>query len=172
MRSRAGERYVFRYQLEYPRELADRGWPTLVVAKTYDGELGRNAYDSMRALWDSPLGRSSTVAIAEPLAYLPAPRLLVPGPIREEQTLEDVVEAAVRAGTPEALDELRRFLRKAAVGLAELNRCGVSYGRAFTWRARLAQARSALDGLAGPLPAMAEAAAPMLAKACRALGDT
>jgi hypothetical protein len=163
MRSRAGERYVFRYQLEYPQELADRGWPTLVVAKTYDGELGQNAYDSMRALWDSPLGRSSTVAIAEPLAYLPAPRVLVQGPIREEQTLEDLVEAAMRAGTPAAIDELRLFLRKTAVGLAELHRSGVSYGRIFTWRDRLAQARSALDGLAGPLPAMAVAAAPMLA---------
>jgi aminoglycoside phosphotransferase (APT) family kinase protein len=163
MRSRAGERYVFRYHLEYPQALADRSWPTLLVAKTYNGELGQNAYNSMRALWESPLGRSAMVAIAEPLAYLPTPRVLVQGPIQEEQTLEDMVESAMRTSTPEAIDKLREYICKAAIGLAELHRSGVSYGRTFTWQDRLAQARAALDGLAGPLPEMAEAAAPMLA---------
>src|SRR5919202_1857912 len=85
------------YHLAYPADPAPaRHWPDLVVAKTYQGAKGQNAYAAMRALWDSPLARSEQVRIAEPLAYLPALKVLVQGPIREEQTLSDLMRAALR----------------------------------------------------------------------------
>src|SRR5690606_41329562 len=69
---------ILLYHLEYPPEAAqERGWPAVVVAKTYRGDKGQNAYDAMRALWRSPLGTSPTVRIAEPLAYLPELSVLV-----------------------------------------------------------------------------------------------
>ena len=45
-----------------------------------------------------------------------------------------------------------------------MHRSGVTHGRSFAWSDRLAQARAALAGLAVPLPVLAEAAAPMLAR--------
>ncbi len=96
------------YALGYAPEHAGRGWPSIVVAKTYSGHKGQNAYDGMRALWDSPLSQGDIVTIAEPLAYLPELKVLVQGPIFEEQTLEDLLKSAVRANTPEAMAELRR----------------------------------------------------------------
>ena len=62
---------------------AEGGPPHVVVAKTYYGDKGQNAYAGMQALWRSPLGHSSTVRIAEPLAWLPELNVLVQGPIRE-----------------------------------------------------------------------------------------
>ena len=60
------------YQLTYPPGVpADHQWPDMVVAKTYRGEKGQNAFDSMAALWKSSLGSSKVVQIAEPLAYSP-----------------------------------------------------------------------------------------------------
>src|SRR5207253_6619351 len=83
MRYQPNSRCTIRYHLEYPADLAAaRHWPELVVAKTYRGDKkGQNAYTAMRALWDSPLATSDAVTIAEPLAYLPALKLLLQGPI-------------------------------------------------------------------------------------------
>ncbi len=164
-RSRASVRHVIRYRLTYPLDApTSHTWPPLVVAKTYDGDLGQNAYASMRALWASPLRTADMVAIAEPLAYVPELKVLVQGPVREEQTLEDMLEAAIRSNTPEALDRLQFYMQKAAVGLAALHRSGVSYGRTFTWEDRLSQARGALAGLVRPLPEFVRAVEPLLAR--------
>jgi aminoglycoside phosphotransferase (APT) family kinase protein len=94
----------------------------------------------------------------------PEPRVLIQGPIQEQRTLEELIDSAITIGTPAALDELQGYLRKVAVGLAELHRSGVTPGRTLTWPDRLTQARAALDGLAGPLPELAAAAAPLLAR--------
>ncbi|HJQ14501.1 MAG TPA: hypothetical protein VJ830_07120, partial [Anaerolineales bacterium] len=84
VRYKPGSRCTVLYRLEYPQNTSpDRQLPELVVAKIYRGEKGKNAFDSMRAMWNSPLGSSGTVQIAEPLAYNEQERVLIQGPIRE-----------------------------------------------------------------------------------------
>ncbi|MCA1704664.1 MAG: hypothetical protein LC808_15930, partial [Actinobacteria bacterium] len=70
VRYKPGSRCTIVYGLEFPPDADAHEWPELVVAKTYSGDKGRNAYDGMRALWRSDLGRGDVVALAEPLAFL------------------------------------------------------------------------------------------------------
>ena len=164
MRYTPGSRCTVLYRLSYPPGLAEgRDWPAIVVAKTYKGGKGKHAYAGMRALWDAPFRRTGGVTLAEPLAFLPDLNVLVQGPIREDQTLQELIAAAVRSGTPEALDELYRFVRKAATGLAGLHRSQVRFGAVRTWDDELAEVRSVVDDIASAVPPMAEAAAPLLA---------
>ena len=159
-----GRRCTIVYDLEYPADLAaGRPWPARVVAKTYDGDKGRNAYLAMRALWESALARSRTVAIAEPLAFLPELNVLVQGPIHEEWTLNEFFRFALEAGTPEALEQLRGYLRRTGRGLAELHQCGVRYGEPITWEDELAEIRARNAKLAASLPQCAEAITALLA---------
>src|SRR5919199_3304512 len=163
MRYIANSRCTIRYHLAYPADLAaKRRWPDRVVAKTYHGDKGQNAYAAMRALWDSPLARSEKVSLAEPLAYLPALKVLVQGPVREEQTLSDLLRGALHSGTPEAMAALQDYLRKTAVGLAELHRSGVRWGTAWGWADELANVREEVERLARVVPHLADAAAPLL----------
>jgi hypothetical protein len=162
LRYKPGSRATVVYGLGYAPEAADRGWPTIVVAKTYSGHKGQNAYDGMRALWESPLSKGDIVTIAEPLAYLPEQKVLVQGPIFEEQTLEDMLKSAVRANTPEAMDELAEFMRKTARGLAALHNSGVAYGETISWEEELAEVREVIGRLRIPLPQLADAAEPLL----------
>jgi aminoglycoside phosphotransferase (APT) family kinase protein len=165
VRDKPGRRCTIVYDLEYPPDLAaGRAWPRLVVAKTYDGDQGWKAYLAMRALWESPLARSRTVAIAEPLAFLPEPNVLVQGPVREEWTLKGFFRLALEAGTPEALEQLRGYLRKTGRGLAELHRCEVRCGEPLTWEDELAEIRARNAELAVPLPQCAEAITTLLAR--------
>src|ERR671938_1702381 len=99
----------------------------------------------MHALWDSPLATSEKVSLAEPLAYLPALKVLVQGPVREEQTLSDLLRGALRSGTPEAMAALQEYLRKTAVGLAELHHSAVRWGTAREWADKLAGVREELE---------------------------
>lgn len=162
MRYKPGSRCTVLYRLEYPTEAADRDWPEIVVAKTYHGDKGRIAYDGMRALWDSSLAGSSAVTLAEPLAFLPEMNVLVQGPIREEQTLQDLLRSALQAGTPQALEELNQYMRKTAVGLAELHRSQVDIGEPRTWEDELAEVYEVVERLATSIPALADAATPLL----------
>jgi hypothetical protein len=162
VRYKPGSRATVVYQLEYAPEHAGRGWPPMVVAKTYSGDKGHNAYDSMRALWNSTLARGDVVTIAEPLAYLPELKVLVQGPIYEEQTLEDLLKTALTSGGAEAMQNLHDAMRKTAIGLAALHRSGVAQGEAIRWEDELAEVREVIDRLAVPLPALAGAAAPLL----------
>jgi hypothetical protein len=150
------------YQLGYPRDAAGRGWPEIVVAKAYGGDKGQTAYSAMQALWNSELARSPAVTIAEPLAYLPNQRLLVQGPIREDQTLKGLVRSTLRRGTPEALRELDDFMARTAAGLAALHRCGVRYGETVTLDAKIADVRELVQRLAGPIQDISDAAEPLL----------
>jgi hypothetical protein len=94
MRYKPGSRCTVLYHLDYGAD-AQPGWPGLVVAKTYRGDKGENAYRGMRALWESPLGKSPTVEIAEPLAYLPTINVLIQGPIRQQQTLKELIRQVI-----------------------------------------------------------------------------
>jgi hypothetical protein len=169
VRYKPNSRCTILYDLEYPADLGTaRRWPDLVVAKTYQGDKGQNAYAGMRALWDSPLARSEKLSIAEPLAYLPALKVLVQGPVREEQALSDLLRGALRSGTPEAMAALQDYLGKTAVGLAELHRSGVRWGTAWSWADQLANVRKELEQLARVVPHLADAeailAAPLLGR--------
>jgi aminoglycoside phosphotransferase (APT) family kinase protein len=138
-----------------------------VAVKTYKGGKGKNAYAGMRALWDSPLGSGEIVTIAEPLGYLPELNALVQGPIREEQTLKDLIRSALRSDGAEgeqaaARAELEAAMRKTAAGLAALHRSGAQGGEPHTWADELAEAREIVDALVGAVPELAGAAAPLL----------
>jgi hypothetical protein len=162
LRYKPGSRATVVYALEYAPEHANRGWPAIVVAKTYSGDKGQNAYDGMRALWDSPLSRGDVVTIAEPLAYLPDLKVLVQGPIAEDQTLEDLLKASVRAGTPEAMARLDAFMSKTAAGLAALHSSGVAYGETVAWEDEAAEVREVFGRLVTPLPQLDGAVDPLL----------
>ena len=165
MRYTPGSRCTILYRLTYPDRLAEgRGWPELVVAKTYKGGKGKHAYAGMRALWDSPFRQHGGITLAEPLAYLPELNVLVQGPIREEQTLQEMIAAAARADSPEALDQLYGYVRRTAAGLAALHRSEVRFGAVRTWEDELAEVRSVVDTIASAVPPVAAAAEPLLAR--------
>jgi hypothetical protein len=163
MRYTPGSRCTVLYRLQYPVGLAEgRDWPEMVVAKTYKGGKGKHAYAGMRALWESPFRQTGGVTLAEPLAYLPDLNVLVQGPIREEQTLQELIASSVHAGTPEAQNELYSFIRMTASSLAALHRSEVGFGPVRTWADELAEVRSVVSDIASAVPAMAIAAEPLL----------
>jgi len=163
VRHKPGSRCTVIYALRYPSEAVGRGWPQLVVAKTYHEEKGGNAYAAMRALWDCPLSAGDVVTIAEPLAYLEPDRVLIQGPVAEEQTLKELLREALQDGAAGTTEALARALRQTGAGLAALHRCGVDYGQPVMLDDEIAEIREMAGWLAEPIPAMAGAAAPLLA---------
>ncbi len=97
------------YHLEYAAEDVSRGWPTTVIAKTYDDRTGEQAYHGMAALWHSPLASSDVVGIAEPLAYMPELNLLIQTALDAEQTLHELLRSVLQgyAGGGRAAPSLR-----------------------------------------------------------------
>ena len=160
-RYKPGSRCTIVYHLDYPLG-ADERWPELVVAKTYRKEKGQNAYESMRALWDSPLSSSDALKIAEPLAYDPDLKVMIQGPIRQEKTLKELTVRAVTAGTPEAYDELSEAMCKTARGLAELHKTDIELGKVYGWKDDEEQVRESIDELATSVPSLGPAAYPLL----------
>jgi len=161
VRYHPGIRCTIRYQLDFPPDAAGRGWPDVVVAKLYEGELGRHAYGGMRALWSSPLSRGTVVHIAQPLAYLSDLRVLVQGPVREEQTLAERLGAALATGTVAARTA---DVEGTAAGLVALHRSGVGYGPHVTLAGELDKVRMALHDLSVAVPRLTGAAEPLLAR--------
>jgi Phosphotransferase enzyme family len=158
-----GSRCVIRYHLEYPPELADRGWPATVIAKTYRKDSkAKNAFDGMLALWSSPLANGDVVTIAEPLAYVSDLKLMVQAPIAEELTLEDLLKSALREGTPERLEELYVYTRKAAAGLAALHQLGTRHSEMSAMKERFPDIRELIGRLVVPVPELGQAATPLL----------
>lgn len=165
MRYKPGNRCTVLYQLDYEAQAAEQRWPTVVVAKTYNGDKGQNAFEAMQALWHSPLRSSTTVTIAEPLAYVPDLNVLVQGPIQQEATLKELLRQTLHAPngpTPAAWEEVVGYLQKTAIGLAELHRCGVQYGATITWEDELADFYAQRAALAAPLPALGDWATDLL----------
>jgi hypothetical protein len=172
MRYSPGSRATVLYRLDLPAEGRAAGWPEVVVAKTYHrSDKGRTAWDGMRALWRSPLGRSAAVAIAEPLAWLPELKVLVQGPVRQEQTLKDLLLEGLAADDAGTWARLRGHLAKAADGLAELHRSGVPGAELVTWDDELAEVREVLGRLGSRLPELAGAAEGFLGEVERAAGQ-
>lgn len=172
VRYKPGSRCTIVYNLQYPNGDGDAlGWPHLVVGKTYRGEKGRNAYDSMEYVWQSPLGRGDVVTVAEPLAYIPEMRILIQGPIRQEVILKDLIEDAVRTENPQVFDQMQHFLDMTARGLAELHRSGVTYGLSWTWKNEVGEIRERVERLSEAIPELATTVDPLLER-ISALFDT
>jgi len=157
-----GSRCTVLYELEFGSEKHDA--PSPLIAKTYRGDKGKNAYAGMRALWASKLGMSSAVSIAEPLAFVPEHNVLVQGPVRGETTLKALIRSAFEAGTAEALLELSAYVDKTAVGLAEVHTCGVTYGETVSWEDKLADVEETVGRAALLASELADAAAPLLTR--------
>ena len=163
VRYKPGSRCTVLYHLEYPETLSsDRGWPELVIAKTYRNEKGKIAFDGMVALWNSALASSGTVQIAEPLAYNEQERVMIQGPIREEITLKKFMTAAFRTGTPETIEALNQVLRKTAAGLAELHGSNVTVGKIWNWEDELSEVEERIERLSTSHSGLSEAAQPLL----------
>jgi aminoglycoside phosphotransferase (APT) family kinase protein len=116
----------------------------------------------MLALWNSPLGSSGAVQIAEPLAYIDEERVMIQGPIHEETTLKRFMTAAFRAGTPEAIEELNQVMQKTAAGLAELHQSNVPLGQTWDWEDEMSEVRERVERLSTSYPGLVQAAAPLL----------
>jgi Phosphotransferase enzyme family len=161
MRYKPGSRCTILYRLQYGPDASDT-WPDVVVAKTYQGDKGWIADEGMRKLWGSPLSKGDIVTIAEPLAYVPELKLLVQGPIREEQTLKELIRSALRDGTPEALEQLYQYMRMTAAGLAALHQSGAYHGETATWADEISEIREVIEQLGLSAPELVDAAAPLL----------
>ena len=146
VRYREGLRGTIVYSLDYPAGAATVG-PAGVVAKVYEGDEGRHTYMAMTALWNSPLRLSSTVRIAEPLAFLPEINVvlqeLVPGTI----SLKDHLKQAFAAGVAPGVTALTELVRKSGRGLAELHTCGAAAGPDVTLDDQIAAVRVAVTQL-------------------------
>jgi hypothetical protein len=165
VRYNPGSRCTILYRIDYPPGLAaGRPWPDIVVVKTYHRDKGQRAYAAMRALWESPLATGNEVTLAEPLAFLPDLNVLVQGPIREEQTLQDLIETALRTGTPEVRAELDAYLHKTAAGLAALHQGEVPADTSRAWEDERDEVQAVADRVGLALPEMAGVLAPLLAR--------
>lgn len=163
LRYKPGNRATVRYDVTYATTSpSERPWPAPIFAKTYKGDKGQKIYEIMQALWRSPLGQSKMVAIAEPLAYVPALGALVQGPVVHDTTLKALVRASFDQNSAETTTQLKAYLRKAAAGLAELHHCGVQLGKKVTWETAFAEVIERREAVSAILPQLSTLAAPVL----------
>jgi hypothetical protein len=163
LRYKPGNRATVRYELTYTTSApGGHPWPTPLFAKTYKGDKGQKIYHIMQALWDSPLGKSKMVAIAEPLAYVPALGALLQGPVVHDTTLKALVRTAFEQNSAETTAQLHAYLRKTAAGLAELHHCGVKLGKSATWEAEFAEVLERREAVSTILPQLSTLATPLL----------
>jgi len=162
-RYKPGSRCTIVYHLDYsPGADAHQHWPELVVAKTYRKEKGQNAYETMRALWNSSLASSTAVRIAEPLSYDQEMKVMLQGPIRQEKTLKELTVTAVKAGTTKAFHELTDAMCKTARGLADLHKSGVELDKVYGWENDETQTRESIHDLSLSVPQLSPAAYPFI----------
>jgi hypothetical protein len=165
MRYKPGSRCTVRYRLVLDAGSQERGCPEVVVAKTYHGDKGANAYAGMRALWETPLSQGDVVTLAAPLAYLPEQRVLVQGPVPEDRILKDLVRATFAAGAdPPAVAALDAVLARTAAGLAALHRSEAWHGELVTFEDERAELERVVGRLAVPLPETEGAGTALLAR--------
>jgi hypothetical protein len=163
VRYKRGDRCTILYHLEYAPEMpADVHAPSIVVAKTTQGEKGQNAFESLSALWNASFGCSGPLRIAEPIAYDPDLKVFVQGPIWEEQTLAELLLSALDGGTPEAVEAVSEIMRQTAEGIADLHRSGVKIGQVVSWSDELAETEANLSPLYTVFSQLASAAEPFL----------
>jgi hypothetical protein len=158
-----GSRCTIRYQLEYPAETDAGEWPQAVIAKTYRGKKGEQAYQGMVELWKSPLASGEVVQVAEPLAYVPELRLLIQSQLAEGQTLEELIRSSIRSGETLEMERLYRFVRKSASGLAMVHLSGAQAPVVVSWEERFSDVPDLIDRLAVVAPDIKELFQPLVA---------
>jgi aminoglycoside phosphotransferase (APT) family kinase protein len=104
------------------------------------------------------------VVLAEPLGYLPEPRVLLQGPVPEDLTLKELARQAFDTLDAGLLGRLKEELTSTAAALAALHGSGARFERTATWTAELEEVRDVLDRLSGSVPGLREAAEPMLSR--------
>ncbi len=157
VRYREGLRCTIIYALEYAPGVGTVG-PAGIVAKEYEGDEGRHTYAAMTALWDSPLRFSSTVRIAEPLAFLPEIGMVLQELLPGDSSLKERIAPAFADGVTAGVAALSEIVRKSGRGLAELHSCGATAGPDVTWDDQIAALRLAVSQLS---TAMADSSAAM-----------
>jgi hypothetical protein len=157
VRYREGLRCTIIYALEYPAGTETVG-PAGVVAKEYEGDEGRHTYAAMTTLWNSPLRFSSTVRIAEPLAFLPEIGMVLQELLPGDISLKDQIPHAFADGVTAGVAALSEIVRKSGRGLADLHTCGATAGPDVTWEDQIAAVRVAVTQLS---TAMADSSAAM-----------
>jgi hypothetical protein len=155
MRYKPGSRCTVRYRLDYGS--GARSGPPMIVAKTYRGGKGENAYKGMLALDRAGIPRT-TVALAEPIAFLPELNVLLQGPVDEQETLKALVARAFTDCSTELLTPVRDAVAKTADGLVALHASSVDHGELVNWSDELLEVRELIDRLSVPVPEMAGAA--------------
>ena len=163
MRYREGRRCTIRYELEYAggRQAL---WPDGMIAKVYEGDEGRGTFEAMTALWASPLRESSTVRIAEPLAFIPEQSVMVQGLVPGDRSMKEHIKAAFANGLEAGVAALASPVRKAGRGLAEMHTSGALVGPVVTWEEQVAAVRHAGDELASVVPTVADAMESLVAR--------
>jgi hypothetical protein len=159
MRHKPGSRCTVAYDLELAPG-APAEWPRAVVAKTYWGGKCRVAWDGMRDLWRSPVATAGTVALAEPLAFSPADRIVLQRSIPHRTTLKAMVREAAGAGDSVALTNA---LRRSGRGLSELHACGVRPPDVRSWADERREVGEIVDRLAALVPSLDGAVSGLLA---------
>ena len=159
-RYKPGSRCTIVYDLTY-----DPPAPTLpnpVIAKTHQGDKGAYAHQAMTALWNTHLSHGHHVLLAEPLGYLPHDRILLQGPVPEDQTLKELCHHAFTTTDPHLLDTLRTHLTATAHALAALHTSGATYPGSVTFADEVAVTRTLLANLSHSVPELASWAEPTL----------
>lgn len=161
-RYKPGSRCTVVYDVEYDPPSPDL--PNPVVGKTHYGEKGAFAHQAMTALWETPLSAGDRVVLAEPLGFRPGDRVLLQGPVPEDQTLKVLATDAFETLDPVLLEALRTELRRTAAALAALHTSGAVFERTVTVRDWLDETVEVLDRLSLTLPGVRDWAAPLVAE--------
>ena len=154
MRYNHGSRCTVRYDVVTTGSDAHR-FPAMVVGKTHRGGKGRVAHEAMTALWASPLRTAGAAAIAEPLGFDVAGRVLVQGPLAEETTITSLVARTMADPSPILRTRVLALVERAGVAAAQLHACGLAGGETVGIDDELAEARGRLDRVAVWFPAPA-----------------
>jgi hypothetical protein len=170
MRYREGRRCTIRYELEYATDGRQDHWPEGMIAKVYEGDEGRGTFEAMTALWASPMRGSSTVRIAEPLAFIPEQSVMVQGLVPGDRSLKEQIKTVFKGGFEAGLEALALPVRKAGRGLGELHTSGALIGPVVTWEEQVAAVRHAGSELSSVVPTLADAMEPLVST-LEELGD-
>jgi hypothetical protein len=152
-RHKPGSRCTALYSLELPAG-SPRHWPRTVVAKTYWGGKGLVAWEAMTALWQSQLGSSRVVAIAEPIGFLADERVLVQRSLPHTGTFKDLLRQVLCAGSRDPLAALGPVATRIGRALADLHKSGVVSPVKHTWADEAAEVRDVTTRLARLVPAL------------------
>jgi hypothetical protein len=92
---------------------------------------------------------------------VPEQKLLVQAPLIEEQTLEEFLRSVLRTGTPAAWARLERFVRTAAIGLAELHLSGARAEASRVWDDRITEIPELFERIAAVAPELVQELTPL-----------